>query len=247
MSSDSIITRPPSDPLPAVSLPPPSAPAPAGGPEPAPPSAALVEAFERQSTRDMYQKAGKYALRMASFYRLPADEALGVVHTVLAKTLAGVIAWDPDRVSLLDHVRGAVRYTMRDLTARADHKGHTSLEEGAEMEEQSQKTDAPLDGNPVEIAVSLAVGASMAEHLERRDRSRRVGAALAAALPADDEDAHAILVCWGAGVDECEDVMHFAELTEERYHNARRRLKRVAAKLPAELREPMGPTARSTP
>ena len=189
----------------------------------------------------MMEKAEIYARSRARIVNLPLDAVAAddLVQWAVLKTLDGTYAWDPDRVSLLVHVRGCIWWRARDLARHRMTYQHVSLQAGDDEAERAEAEEGKDDGNAVEGAASARVDEPgtaterMVELLDRpadRVRGARISAELAAQLERDgDDDARAILDAYRSGFTSREEVVLLTGLTEPRYHNARRRLVRLAA------------------
>ncbi len=125
------------------------------------------------------------------------------------------------------HRLRAVRMPMRSLDDSADD--HST--EGRPIEREASMAAArDRRGTPQDEAMS-ARAEQVVDELKR--------------LLGDEDDAHALMRAYAAGKTEKAEVMALTGMSSATYHNQRRRLVRLAQKLPETVREPIVEALRS--
>ena len=162
-----------------------------------------------------------------------ADPLYGreLVQDALVDTFTGVVRWDPDRTSLLDHVQGVVKSRSRHDLIRATRSPMRSIDDAADAADGTSN-----DGRPVEREASMAV--ARARHATAAEAATHAHAAavldgLSTMLDAHDRDARALLGAYKVGKTARTEVMALTGMSAATYHNQRRRIVRLARKLPA--------------
>jgi len=191
-----------------------------------------LEAFEKQMTRTVAARAIEYGKRRAQMLRAAGcaaaeDEGEILVNDAVADTLTGVVIWDHERQELGAHLRDVIRTRTWNQMKRARRLGHVSL-----------------DDDDSESASHGVATASMAgEHAPDRPddvvSDRDVIAKFFVALAdraAGDADVLALLDPYREGVVERRDVIEGSGISAVAFVNARRRLDRMLADMPDELR-----------
>jgi hypothetical protein len=190
--------------------------------------------FERQATRDLIERLTRYARRRAQMIvrvgrKVDPLYARELVQDAIGDTLEGRRSWDPARTTLLAHLMGVVHSRSGHDLVRAATFRHRSLDDSAD--------DNSVDGRPLEAEASHAfarhAGAPeelIVSHARRAvDEIRRACSA--------DRNLFQLLDAFENGKVERRDVMEFTGMSAKTYDNARHRLFRLVAKLPAELHE----------
>jgi len=158
----------------------------------------------------------------------PKEYAVELVHDAYVDTLIGERAWDHERVSLVEHLRGVI--TSRTSNEIKTGRKYTSLEAPIAANENDDATD-----EPVTLADRLHASSGDLTALRVAALLTRTCAELRAAT--DDRDCNRILHQWENGIVEREDVMLLTELDATAYRRARDRLFYLADNLPDELRQ----------
>lgn len=194
-------------------------------------------AFEKQATDELIERASRYARQRAKLVGRVARRndplyARELVQDALIDTLDGRVVWDPERVSLLTHVMGVIQSRTRHHVVRAIKMPHRSLDDSAD--------DHSTEGRPVEREASLAVvrerGADPDDPAYVAHAARVVGGLWQSV--GDSGAARELLRAYEQGKTERHEVMELTGMSAATYKNERRRIVRLAAKLPAEVREP---------
>lgn len=197
-----------------------------GRPELPVPTEAWIDAFDTQCTGAMLKRLRRYALLLARF---PGGEYIAdhaayaeeLVQTSLADLFGGALQWDPDARGLEPYLMDVIRLRARRDRKRARKYKHLSIDAGSptepsvliqEMEARmSEHHPVPDDAAAIEMTRSLHQLREMADadplalrFLEAIERN-------AMTRP---------------------EIMRLADLTRAEYHNTRRRLARLLARLP---------------
>jgi hypothetical protein len=192
------------------------------GPAPFTPSEEWIEAFDRQNTDDMRQRAQRFARSRARFVARAGGRgddlyAAELVHDALTDTLFGVLSWDPAVVSLEAHVFGAVRFRTKNDRQRALRFRHQSIDAGdaAGVMCEVETTLAAVHNAP--SIESLAFSAQVLDQV--RD------------LAADDSAILRIVDAVAQGACAPREIMSVAEMSEKTWRKARLRLARLVERL----------------
>lgn len=194
------------------------------------PSDAWLTAFEKQAPAAMADAARFAGRRAAALIRVGglavADD---LVADALGDTFAGVLAWDPARVSLTQHVRSAIAVRVTHAIARQGRLQHLpmvgDLDSGDGLDlvaaDASRRVAAEDEGPPERIAMRTSASSAVAA-LRR--------------MAEDDEDVLALLDAYRAECFSRADVIDVTGMSVRDYDNARRRLTALAAQLPPGIR-----------
>jgi hypothetical protein len=149
--------------------------------------------------------------------RSDAGYAEEMVQDVLGDTWLGVVSWDPDRISLEQHVLSVIGSRTGHDNSRAKRFPHVSLEalDESEMGE-------------VEDALAKTVSACTAEDALATARML----ASARELASTDRKILALLDAIYAGYTERADLMRITGMSERAYRATRRRLAQLLENLP---------------
>jgi hypothetical protein len=178
--------------------------------------------FKAQATQDMMDDVYGYVARRATWIehqsgRRSPGLIREMIQDALGDTFAGVVTWDPTRCSLALHLKSVIRSRLSHEFERAEQFAHIDVEDAAEVELHEQ------------LAKQAASGGALQDYVEEFERQLRE-------LAADDAAVLALLDAYLAGVTERAQVCRTTGLTKAAYHNAHRRLKRLADNLPENLR-----------
>jgi hypothetical protein len=182
-----------------------------------------LAAFKAQATNDMMDDVYGYIATRATWVqhqqgRRTPGLIMEMVEDALGDTFAGVVTWEPSRCSLALHLKSVIKSRLSHEFERAEQYDHVGLADASEVEVdevlalRGTTNDAKLD-----------------EYVDTFERCLRE-------IASDDEDAIAILDSYLAGLTERAPICRSTGLTKAAYHNAHRRLKRLAENLPATLR-----------
>jgi DNA-directed RNA polymerase specialized sigma24 family protein len=206
-----------------------------------------IDAFRQQATDALFAQCLQHARSCLHAYRLydAPEDALDLVQKALADILGRRVQWDPARRSLAHRVCDVLRYRVRDLKRGATkRRAHASIIDDEEHDEArvGEVRKQTLGDEVLHVEMSRLGGEP--DHPEARLRTKqarelgaRIGAELAVLVAQDgDDQVAAILACWGAGTCERRDILAETGMSAEAYHDARRRLVRLAGRLSNELR-----------
>lgn len=194
-------------------------------------------AFNEQATEKVFLSALRYAAQRASMVRRAGGRIdrlypRELVSDALADTWAGTVAWDSERCSLLDHVRGVIRYRSWQHATGARQLPHVSIDFGETK--ASREADLALRhasiGSLTPIALS-GLARTVVGELRR--------------LAHGDPDVTAVVDAWQHGEIDRADVLRHTGLTEKAYKAARARLSYLLLDLPASLRTTVQDVLRS--
>jgi hypothetical protein len=193
------------------------------------PPPVTLRALEEQNTYELRVKAQRFAESRVRLVRevgqpVPSDYAIELVEDAITNTWLGIARWNPERCSLLVHLRCVIR----DRTAKEIRRGrrfvhipiHVTASDSADDVEAEHALGVVGNSLPSEFigfVFRVAGELKMIAH--------------------GDPNAHALLDCWCLGIIECDDVMARTGLTAMKYRILRRRLFSLAKRLPADLRE----------
>ena len=171
--------------------------------------------FKAQATEDMMEDVYGYVARRATWIqhqqgRRSPGLIRELIQDALGDTFAGIVRWDPSRYPLALHLKMVIRSRLSHEYERAEQFMHSSLVDADELEARS--LDPSFDAYVDEFAARL-------RH-----------------LAGDDDAVLAILDAYLDGITERAKICRATGLTKANYHNAHRRLKRLAEHLPEHLR-----------
>ncbi|HET9989441.1 MAG TPA: hypothetical protein VFQ65_13010 [Kofleriaceae bacterium] len=187
------------------------------------PSEEWIEAFEAQATEELYQRVKRYArvrARLVAHAGRPIDELYSndLVQDAIGDTFDGVLAWDPERVTLERHLQCAIHSRTRHEYVHALRFRQERIDLGA------RKTLAE-----VETTLARARG-------EPEDASDRVLAELHQ-LAVRDPDVIEMLRLFGEQVIKKDDIVRATGWNTKRYQATRKRMLRLVQQLPNDVRE----------
>ncbi|HEY6040090.1 MAG TPA: hypothetical protein VIV58_37665 [Kofleriaceae bacterium] len=190
------------------------------------PSEEWIEAFEAQATEDLYLRLKRYArarARLVAHAGRPIDQQYtnDLVQDAIGDTFDGVLAWDPERVTLERHLQCAIHSRTRHDYVHAIRFRQERIDPGAQG---GRKTLAE-----VETTLARARG-------EPEDAGARVLAELSQ-LAARDPDVIEMLRLFGDQVIKKEDIVRETGWNTKRYQATRKRMLRLVQQLPNDVRE----------
>jgi len=179
-----------------------------------------LDQLSRAARLQLTQFAKRGALRLAvAGEPIAGDEHEQIVHDAITDTLYGVVAWDR-RIAIELHLYNVVKRRISNRIRRARKQVHVSLD--ASTDEEDTLAVAGRDSVP-----EASLGRVQVTHqLYRTVRE----------LVAGDTALLSILDAYKVEVTQRRAVMAMTGLGLPEFVNARRRLDRVLATLPAELR-----------
>jgi hypothetical protein len=190
--------------------------------------------FEKQATREMMDRATRYARRRVKLIerfgrKVDPLYARELVQDAVGDTLDGTLTWDPARATLAAHVVATVHSRTRHEVVRAVRLPHRSLDDSGD--------DNSVDGRPLEVEASHALARELARPIDAAERHARRAVEALRRASADEPLIGAMLDAFADGQTERREVMAWTGMSATTYNNVRHRLMRLVAKLPAELRE----------
>ncbi|KAB2899468.1 MAG: hypothetical protein F9K40_10250 [Kofleriaceae bacterium] len=196
-------------------------------------------------------KAERYARHRAWMVRRAGQPVPGLtayakelVHDAMSSIWMGARSWDP-RTPLLarlcfivqdrtwHEVKHAQRHQRLSFDVAANDSGFDDNDLGAE----ERAFLSARDRGVVDLDRALAAGSRIDySPLQVATLARQVIDALAP-LGRDDRAVRAIVSAWEHGFVDCDDVLAFTGLSESAYRAALKRIRRLARRLPPDLRE----------
>jgi len=175
--------------------------------------------FKAQATSDMIEDVYGYVAKRATWIqhqqgRRSPGLIRELIQDALGDTFAGIVRWDPSRCPLSLHLKTVIRSRLSHEYERAEQFAHITIGDADE-------TKLARDAEPIDPGFDTYV-----DEFETRLRQ----------LAADDPAVLAILDAYLEGITERAKVCRVTGLTKANYHNAHRRLKRLAENLPEHLR-----------
>jgi len=149
---------------------------------------------------------------------IPKDYATELVDDAITTTWLGITRWDPERCSLLAHVRT----TILDRTSKEIRRGRRFPHVPIHVTADDLADALPASGDSAPI-IFVGLVFRVASELK--------------VIACGDQSAQALLRCWHAGVVDRDDVIARTSLTPATYIAARRRLLALSKQLPTDLRE----------
>ena len=179
--------------------------------------------FLAQATDDMMDDVYCYVAKRATWIehrqgRRTPGLIREMIQDALGDTFAGIVTWDPSRCSLALHLKTVIRSRLSHELDRAEQFEHINAADASEAEihdvldADSKTTDPKLE-----------------EYVEEFEKRLRL-------LAADDHAVLTLLDAYLAGLTERAPICRATGMTKLTYHNAHRRLKRLADNLPEHLR-----------
>ncbi len=180
--------------------------------------------FRVQATQDTLDDVTAYAGSYAqSIARIVGRRHPGTVEEMVqdaaGDTFRGIVKWDPARCSLAMHLKSVLRSRIGHELERADGIKHIALDDISDQ----RVTEA--------IAIDSAPSSSGHANRSAQELTARLGT-----LAANDEPVLQLIDCYRDGVTERRKVCSATGMTIATFHNADRRLKRLAKQLPDDLR-----------
>jgi hypothetical protein len=189
-----------------------------------------IDEFERQSMAKGFEtKIKRFARMRANMVGLTGrriDEfyVQELVGDAIADTLAGVLAWHPERVSLEKHLLDAIGSRTRHDYVQAQRRPHLSLDPGEAEPSLMADVEVALAESRHEASTDLRSVTARAIHEIR-------------SVAANDNDVLRLVDAYVAGADKKMDVRQESGLSSKRYEASRKRLHRIVRDLPTEIRD----------
>ncbi len=208
--------------------------------EPFDPPPAWTQAFREQCTRETRDKAKKYAYSVRDWLERMGVAVAGdwvdeQVHKAIGDTLDGRIRWRVDKVELVNHLKDTIRARAWKLAERSKRFREVSLDQG----QDDDHIEAEVDERPNEIEASLEIGHGRSERdqLAASDFVAKIVAGARALSEAEgDDEARQIHDAYDLGIVDKAEVCAHTGMSEDTFHNARRRVARRAKRVAAQLR-----------
>ena len=188
-----------------------------------------VRAFNAQATQASYRVALKYArfrARLVQMARRSVDPlyAQDLVNDAFGDAWSGVSSWDPEKCSLLDHVRGVIRWRSWRDAKWTEKRPHVSLSDCDERVAIAAKSSHRIEALPQPSPIMLAeITAEVVAHLRRHAQGH--------------EPVMRLLDAWEEGHVERPTAILASGLSPSAYKAARARIAYLVQSLPQSLRE----------
>jgi hypothetical protein len=193
---------------------------------------AWIVKFEEQTTpkllKSLHRAARSQVRRFAgSGAHASHADAEDLVSSVILDTLEGRLTWDPERESLETNLLDAIRFRARDRYEREPPQLHEPLTDDLDRKiADSASTHATLVAPPVLGDDDATQRIAKADEVIEWLRGQAIN------MP---EVLH-LLDLFAHGITQRDEVMRTGRMDATTYHNARRRLARIARRTPAGLR-----------
>lgn len=189
-------------------------------------TAEWLAAFKVQAKQDMMDDVVAYIAKRATWLEHQHgdrvnDVIIEMVTDALGDTFEGRITWDPRRCPLELHLKSTIRSRLGKELERAENYEHVDVFEAPEreVEDAFARDDKP----------ALTPTKKVSKYVERFTEELRAQAA-------DDAPVLKIIDLHLQDITDRRHICHMTGMRPADYHNAFRRLKRLADKIPAELR-----------
>jgi hypothetical protein len=189
-------------------------------------TAEWLAAFKAQAKQDMMDDVVAYIAKRATWLEHQHgtrvnDVIFEMVTDALGDTFEGRVTWDPMRCPLELHIKSIIRSRLAKDLERAENYQVLDVEEAPEHEVNDALT---RDGKAPTTATK-----KVSKYVKRfTDELRRQAA--------NDEPVLKIIELHLQDITDRRHICHMTGMRPADYHNAFRRLKRLADKIPAELR-----------
>jgi hypothetical protein len=188
------------------------------------PSEEWIEAFEAQANDALYERVRRYARvrsRLVAYGGRVVDDLYidELVQDAIDDTFAGVLAWDPARVTLDRHLMGAIHSRTRHDYVHALNFRKERIDLGkrstlAEVETALERTRGDPEAGATERALAELRG-----------------------LAVKDPDVIEMLRLFGEQVIKKDEIVRETGWNTKRYQATRKRMLRLVAQLPNDVRE----------
>jgi hypothetical protein len=198
-------------------------------PDGASPSPGVLAAFRAQATPELFKAAERCARKWANLPRRAGRRIDNLyirelVNDAIQDTWTGALQWDPERQTLIQHIRDVIRGRAWNDARQARRFPHVAWNAAANDESSDRiEIDVLAACESDELALS-----GLTQLLETLVTALREHVA-------DNDAALAILDCWAEGIVECDEVMARTGLSRNKFKAGRRRLLSSAQLLSGEL------------
>lgn len=187
-------------------------------------TAEWLAAFGAQATQRTMDAVAAHVAKRATWIRAQQGDAAphvinAMVSDALGDTFADVVTWNPLRCSLAIHLKSVIRTRLSHELERNEDHPHVDIETASEHE----VNEALLNGG--KTTPTKRLGRNVKEFTSRLR-----------AAAADDLAVLTLIDLHLQDITERGQICHITGMKPGAYHNAFRRLKRLADKLPEELR-----------
>ena len=201
-------------------------------PDGASPSPGVLAAFRAQVTPDLYKTAERCARKWAKLPRRAGRRVDNLyirelVNDAIQDTWTGALRWDPERQTLLQHIRDVIRGRAWNDARQARRFPHVAWNAAANDESSDRIEIEVLEARSSDDDLAAPGLARLVEQLATELRAH----------VADNPAACAILECWALGIVECDEVLVRTGLSRNKFKAGRRRLLSCARLLPTDLRD----------
>jgi hypothetical protein len=190
------------------------------------PTAEFLAAFRAQAKQDMMDDVVAYIAKRATWLEHQHgnrvhDVIFEMVNDALGDTFEGRITWDPLRCPLELHLKSTIRSRLAKELERAENYEVTEIDEAPEHD----VNEAIVRGGTPSTTATRKVS----KHVKRFTDELRLQAV-------DDEPVLKIIDLHLQDITDRRHICHMTGMRPADYHNAFRRLKRLADKISPELR-----------
>jgi hypothetical protein len=190
------------------------------------PTSEFLAAFKAQAKQDMMDDVVAYIAKRATWLQHQHGDRVNdliteMVTDALGDTFEGRITWDPLRCPLELHLKSTIRSRLAKQLERAENYEHVDVFEAPEheVEDAFVRDDKP----------ALTPTKKVSKYVKRFTDELRAQAA-------DDAPVLKIIDLHLQDITDRRHICHMTGMRPADYHNAFRRLKRLADKIPADLR-----------
>jgi hypothetical protein len=189
------------------------------------PSLEWIAAFKAQATQEMMDDVVGYIAKRATWLQQQERSAKDVINDMvieaLGDTFAGVVAWDPVRCPLALHLKSVIRSRFSHELERIEDFEHVELDDAPE--------DLVHEAMATAGKTALAPTKKLSVYVKQFvDRLRE--------LADDDLPVLKLIDLSLQDITERRHICHMTGMSPSAYHNAFRRLQRLADKIPMNLR-----------
>ena len=190
------------------------------------PSLKWIAAFKAQATAEMMDDVVAYVAKRATWIahqqeRSAKDVINDMVVEALGDTYAGVVAWDPARCPLALHLKSVIRSRLSHELERTEDYQHVEIDDAPEHIVHEAMATAGKTALVPTKRLSVYVKQFV-------DRLRE--------LAEDDLPVLKLIDLSLEDITERRHICHMTGMSPSAYHNAFRRLQRLADKIPMNLR-----------
>jgi hypothetical protein len=197
----------------------------------------MLEAFERNLSDAVMERLLSFAKRRVAMLakagvRRTADDARMMVQDAITDTLTRVLTWDPHRVTLETHLRLVIKTRSLNRLKQVQRAQHKSMEDSHDGELTIKKASEALAMTPHDCVEIGEVASQVVREVIERAK--------------DVPQVLAIVQAYQAGCQERAEVIEQTGMSVQDFVNARRRLDRLLAALPDEMRSDVQDSLRRT-